>query len=68
MCDALQKLSELSLDLQDRKLDLYVANQKIRTAVQVFKERQTRPGLYYEMATKATENLQFGNAVLHKTL
>lgn len=66
MCDALQELSELSLDLQYRKLDLYIANQKIKTAVQVFKERQTRPGSYYEMATKATKNQQFGNAVLHK--
>lgn len=66
MCDALQELSELSLDLQDRKLDLYIANQKIKTVVQVFKERQTRPGSYYEMAKIAVENLQFGNSVLHK--
>jgi len=51
MCDALQELSELSLDLQYRKLDLHVVNQKIKTAVQVFKERQTRPRSYYEMAT-----------------
>jgi len=42
MCDALQELAGLSLDLQDRKLDLYVANQKIKTVVQVFKERQTK--------------------------
>jgi len=55
MCDALQELSELSLDLQYRKLDLYVVNQKIKTAVQVFKERQTRPGSYYEMATQFNE-------------
>ena len=40
MCDALQELSELSLDLQDRNMDLYKANKKIKMLVQVFEERQ----------------------------
>ena len=39
MCDALQELSELSLDLQDRNMDLYKANKKIKMLVQVFEER-----------------------------
>ncbi|XP_065675613.1 E3 SUMO-protein ligase KIAA1586-like [Hydra vulgaris] len=34
MCDALQELSELSLDLQERNIDLYKANQKIKALVQ----------------------------------
>jgi len=59
MCDALQELSELSLELQDRNVDLYAAKQKIKALVQVFKERRVRPGPYYEMAAKAVERLQF---------
>jgi hypothetical protein len=31
MCDALQELSELSLDLQHRDIDLYKADKKIKT-------------------------------------
>ena len=38
MCDALQELSELSLDLQDRNMDLFKANKKIKMLVQVFEE------------------------------
>ncbi|XP_065645604.1 E3 SUMO-protein ligase KIAA1586-like [Hydra vulgaris] len=34
MCDALQKLSELSLDLQKRNINLYKANKKIKALVQ----------------------------------
>ena len=40
MCDALQELSELSLDLQDRNMDLYNANKKIKMLVQVFEEKR----------------------------
>ena len=65
MCDALQELSELSIDLQERNMDLYKANQKIKALVQVFEERQTA-GLYYRSATGAVENLRFYGVVLHK--
>ena len=40
MCDALQELSELSLDLQDRHMYLYKPNKKIKMLVQVFEERR----------------------------
>ena len=53
MCDALQELSELSFKLQDRSVDLHSANQKIKSLVQVFKERRVKLGPYYEMAAKA---------------
>jgi len=65
MCDALQELSELSLELQDRSVDLQSANQKIKSLVQVFKERRVKPGPYYEMAAKAAEGHQFQGAELH---
>ena len=65
MCDALQELSELSLELQDRSVDLHSANQKIKSLVQVFKERRVKPGPYYEMAAKAAEGHQFQGAELH---
>ena len=65
ICDALQELSELSLELQDRSIDLYAANQKIKALVQVFKERPITPGPYYEMAATAVERLQFQGVALH---
>ena len=50
MCDALQELSELSLDLQDRNMDLYKANKKIKMLVQVFEERRQNCRPYYKCA------------------
>ena len=47
MWDALQELSELSLDLQDRNMDLFKANKKIKMLVQVFEERRQNCGPYY---------------------
>ena len=65
MCDALQELSELSLDLQQRNMNLYKANQKIKSLVQVFVERRENPGPYYRSATAAAEHLIFNEIVLH---
>jgi hypothetical protein len=39
MCDSLQELSELSLDLQERNIDLNKAHNKIVCLVNVFKLR-----------------------------
>jgi hypothetical protein len=39
MCDDLQELSELSLDLQDRNIDLNKAHNKIVCLVNVFESR-----------------------------
>ena len=66
MCDALQELSELSLDLQERDMDLYKANQKIRALVQVFEERRQNVGPYYKCASAAAHELYFRGVLLHK--
>ncbi|XP_066475289.1 E3 SUMO-protein ligase KIAA1586-like [Tiliqua scincoides] len=65
MCDALQELSELSLDLQDRNIDLYKANKKIKILVQVFEERRQNPGPYYKCAVAAVHDLHFHGVLLH---
>jgi hypothetical protein len=36
MCDVLQELSELSLELQDRNINLYQTDVKVRDLVQIF--------------------------------
>jgi len=66
MCDALQELSELSLDLQERDMNLYRADQKIKALVQVFEERQIFPGPYYKIAATAADNNLFRGVSLHK--
>ena len=66
MCDALQELSELSLDLQDRNMDLYKENKKIKMLVQVFEERRQNCGPYYKCAVAAVRNLRFRGVLLHK--
>ncbi len=65
MCDALQELSELSLDLQNRDISLISANQKIENLVQIFERRITEPGAYYEMASEAVNKLSFFGVKLH---
>ena len=64
MCDALQELSELSLDLQERNMDLYKANKKTTALVQVFEEKIQKAGAYYKRATAAAQNLSFHGVVL----
>ena len=66
MCDALQELSELSLDLQDRNMDLYKANKKIKMLVQVFEERRQNCGPYYKCAVAAVRDLRFRGVSLHE--
>ena len=65
MCDALQELSELSLDLQERNMDLYKAKKTTTALVQVFEERIQKAGAYYKSATAAAQNLSFHGVVLH---
>jgi hypothetical protein len=59
MCDALQELSELSLDLQHCDIDLYKADKKIKTLVKVLKERRENSGPYYDKSLAATKCLTF---------
>ena len=66
MCDALQKLSELSLDLQDLNMDLYKANKKIKMLVQVFEERRQNCGPYYKCAVAAVRDLHFREVLLQE--
>ena len=65
MCDALQELSELSLDLQEHNMDLYRADQKIKALVQVFEERHIILGPYYKIAVTAADNNVFRGVPLH---
>lgn len=66
MCDALQELSELSLVLQERRINLYRANKKIQTVVQLFESRRTEPGSYYKEAAAASEKLSFQGISLYR--
>jgi hypothetical protein len=66
MCDALQEFSELILELQDRNINLYQADVKVRALVRIFKERRTVPGNYYYCAAIAANNLSFEGVELHK--
>jgi hypothetical protein len=59
MCDALQELSELSLELQKCNINLYSANNKIKCLAQVFKERRVYSGQYYKISTTAGNCLIF---------
>jgi hypothetical protein len=61
MCDTLQEVSELSLELH-----LYQADVKIRALVQIFEERRTVPGNYYDCAAIAVNNLSFEGVELRK--
>jgi hypothetical protein len=58
MCDSLQELSELSLDLQDRNIDLYKAHNKIVCLVNVFKLRRKIPGPFYRESLEAAGTLR----------
>lgn len=66
MCDALQELSELSLDLQERNIDLYKADRKIKNTIQLFQERIENPGPYYNICLESEKNLKFQGIELHK--
>lgn len=66
MCDALQELSELSLELQSRDITLYSAQRKIRNQLLVFKERKVSSGPHYCEALKAEEELNFRGIMLEK--
>ena len=66
MCDAFQELSELKLDLQERNIDLYRLDQKIKALAQVFEERWLISGPYYKIAANATDNKMFSGVLLHK--
>lgn len=67
MVDALQELSELSLDLQERNIDLYTAHNKIQSTVEVFEQRKTTPGPAYRQALEAAKCLKFCGTDLHNT-
>jgi hypothetical protein len=66
MCDALQELSELSVDLKHRDIDLYKADKKIKTLVKVFEERCENIGPYYHKSLAAAKCLTFQGIKLHK--
>jgi hypothetical protein len=45
---------------------MHIANKRIQTLVQIFEERRTIPGSYYENSRKAVDNLCFQGVSLHK--
>jgi hypothetical protein len=53
MCDALQELSELSLDLQERDMDLYRASKTTENTVKIFEEKKKCHGPYENAITAA---------------
>ena len=55
MVDALQELS-VSLDLQERNIDLYTAHTRIQRTVEMFEQRKKTPGPAYRQALEAALN------------
>jgi hypothetical protein len=66
MCDALQELSEPSLELQKRNINLYSANNKIKRLAQAFEERRVYPGQCYKISTTAANCLIFQGVPIYK--
>jgi hypothetical protein len=64
-CDALQELSELSLDLQERNIDLNKAHNKIVFLFNVFESRCKTPGSFYRESLEAADTLIFEGVSLH---
>lgn len=44
---AIREFSELSLDLQERNIDMYNVNMKIESLVRIFEKRKEPPGTAY---------------------
>ncbi|KAJ8893092.1 hypothetical protein PR048_005675 [Dryococelus australis] len=57
----LKKISSISLDLQERNIDLYKAHLKVKDLVEVFKKRDMS-----RKSPEAAENLKFCGVVLYK--
>jgi hypothetical protein len=52
MCDPLEELSDLRLDIQEHSIVLYRAGQKLKVLVQMFEEIQVIPGPHCKYTTK----------------
>lgn len=59
MCDVLQELSELSVELQARDITIYSAHKSICRQINVFAERKTNNGPFYTEALEAEAKLLF---------
>lgn len=66
MCDALQELAELSIELQARDITIYSAYKKICNQIKVFAERKTKNGPFYTEALQAESQLMFKGIRLEK--
>lgn len=66
MCDALQELSKLNLDLQEINIDLYKAHRRIKDTADLLEERIENPGPYYSMSLQSQKNMKFKGIELHK--
>ncbi|XP_037540253.1 E3 SUMO-protein ligase KIAA1586-like [Nematolebias whitei] len=59
MCDALQELSELSLELQKKDATIISSHKAICRAVRVFDEMAERPGRFSEVSKRGIESKSF---------
>lgn len=66
MCDALQELSEVSEELQNRDIDLFRANKKLQILANTFVARKDNPGTFYEQAVTSVNNKRFMGIKLYE--
>jgi hypothetical protein len=66
ICDVLQELSELSLDLQERNIDLHKAHSKIECLLMYVRREGLFQVLNCKKSLEAAKNLEFKGDPLHK--
>lgn len=68
MCDALQELSELSLEFQKRDTTIILAHKAICRAIRVLEAMLERAGRYSELSRRRTESNSFLGKASNKAL
>ena len=68
MCDALQELSELSVELQACDITLHTAHRSISRQIKLFEDRRMNSGPYYREGVRAVEDLNFKGVTLEKRI
>lgn len=66
MCDALQELSELSLEIQKRESSIISVHKAICRQIRVFEAIAERPGRYTELGQRGIDANSFQNVSLHE--
>lgn len=65
MCDALQELSELSVELQKRDVTIISAHKTISREIRVFEAMSERPGRYTELSQRGIVENSFQGVTLN---